>query len=103
MQMGPPRVVQTHQSEAARVAPPSVTAAFCSMRVRAISSGVSCSPRFVAPIASATRASGIAGLMPNYALERSVKGLCKRAAGARTIIAPAARWYGLARPAQRGR
>ena len=34
---------------------------------------------------------------PNYALERSVKGLSERAAGAQTIIAPAAR-----RPASRG-
>ena len=39
----------------------------------------------------------------NYALERSVKGLRERAAGAQTIIAPAARCAGLARPAQRGR
>jgi hypothetical protein len=41
--------------------------------------------------------------MPNYALERTVKCLSKRAAGAGNIIAPAARWFGLARPAQRGR
>jgi hypothetical protein len=41
--------------------------------------------------------------MPNSALERTVKGSSERAAGARTIIAPAARWFGLARPAQRGR
>jgi hypothetical protein len=39
----------------------------------------------------------------NYALERSVTALSERAAGAQTIIAPAARCYGLARPAQRGR
>jgi hypothetical protein len=39
----------------------------------------------------------------NYALERSVKGSSERAAGARTIIAPAARGFGLARAAQRGR
>jgi hypothetical protein len=39
----------------------------------------------------------------NYALERSVIGFSERAAGARTIIAPAARWFGRARPAQRGR
>ena len=39
----------------------------------------------------------------NYALERSVKGSSERAAGARTIIAPAARVMRLARPAQRGR
>jgi len=32
-----------------------------------------------------------------------VKGLSERAAGAQTIIAPAARWLRLARPAQRGR
>jgi hypothetical protein len=41
--------------------------------------------------------------MPNYALERTVRRLSGRAAGARTIIAPAARRFGLARPAQRGR
>jgi hypothetical protein len=40
---------------------------------------------------------------PNYALERSVKRLHERAAGAQKIIAPAARWYGFARTAQRGR
>jgi hypothetical protein len=40
---------------------------------------------------------------PNYALERSVKGLCERAAGARRDLTPAARWNGFARPAQRGR
>jgi len=39
----------------------------------------------------------------NYALERSVTGFRERAAGARTIIAPAARRPRLARPAQRGR
>jgi hypothetical protein len=39
----------------------------------------------------------------NYALERTVKGSSKRAAGARTIFAPAARRLGLARPAQRER
>jgi hypothetical protein len=36
-------------------------------------------------------------------LERSVRALSERAAGARTIIAPAARGPRLARPAQRGR
>jgi len=41
--------------------------------------------------------------LPNYALERSVTRWLWRAAGARTIIAPAARWPRLARPAQRGR
>ncbi len=40
---------------------------------------------------------------PNYALERSVMGWSTRAAGARKIIAPAARGSGCARPAQRGR
>ena len=40
---------------------------------------------------------------PNYALERSVTALSERAAGARTIFAPAARRPRLARPAQRGR
>jgi hypothetical protein len=39
----------------------------------------------------------------NYALERAGIGCGWRAAGAQNIIAPAARWYGLARPAQRGR
>ena len=39
----------------------------------------------------------------NYALERSVKGISERAAGAQAIVAPAARGFGLARPAQRGR
>ena len=39
----------------------------------------------------------------NYALERSVRGSSERAAGAQTIIAPAARRPRLARPAQRGR
>jgi hypothetical protein len=39
----------------------------------------------------------------NYALERSVTALSERAAGARNIIAPAARWPCIARPAQRGR
>jgi hypothetical protein len=39
----------------------------------------------------------------NYALERSVTALSKRAAGAQNIVAPAARWNGFARPAQRGR
>jgi len=42
-------------------------------------------------------------LISNYALERPVKGLCERAAGARTIIAPAARRSFCARTAQRGR
>ncbi len=42
-------------------------------------------------------------LTSNYALERSVRALSERAAGARTIIAPAARRPGCARPAQRGR
>jgi hypothetical protein len=42
-------------------------------------------------------------MTPNYALERSVRALSERAAGAQKIIAPAARWNGLARPAQRER
>ena len=41
--------------------------------------------------------------MPNYALERSVTALSERAAGAQTIIAPAARRPRTTRPAQRGR
>jgi hypothetical protein len=40
---------------------------------------------------------------PNSALERSVRGLSERAAGARDIVAPAARAPGCARTAQRGR
>jgi hypothetical protein len=40
---------------------------------------------------------------PNYALERSVRALSERAAGARNNVAPAARWPRIARPAQRGR
>jgi len=39
----------------------------------------------------------------NNALERSVTGLSEGTAGARTIIAHAARVMRLARPAQRGR
>jgi hypothetical protein len=39
----------------------------------------------------------------NYAFERTVKGWIQRAAGARKIIAPAARVSRLARPAQRVR
>jgi hypothetical protein len=42
-------------------------------------------------------------MTPNYALERTVRGLSERAAGAQDEFAPAARWFGLARPAQRGR
>jgi hypothetical protein len=42
-------------------------------------------------------------LKPNNAFERSVKGSSERAAGARKIIAPAARCPGCARTAQRGR
>ena len=42
-------------------------------------------------------------LLSNYALERSVNRCSERAAGARTIIAPAARRRGRARSAQRGR
>jgi hypothetical protein len=41
--------------------------------------------------------------MPNYALERSVKGLAVGAAGAWEILAPAAPAIGVLRPAQRGR
>jgi hypothetical protein len=42
-------------------------------------------------------------LLSNYALERSVRESSERAAGAQKILAPAARWPRLARPAQRGR
>jgi hypothetical protein len=45
----------------------------------------------------------VTDLTSNYALERTVKGLSERAAGARRNFTPAARWIGLARPAQRGR
>ncbi len=40
---------------------------------------------------------------PNYALEPSVRAMSERAAGARTIVAPAARCLRLALLAQRGR
>ncbi len=39
----------------------------------------------------------------NYAWERSVRGLAVGAAGARTIVAPAAHSRAVPRPAQRGR
>ncbi len=42
-------------------------------------------------------------LPPNYALERSVTGLAKGAAGARNIVAPAATTTAVPRSAQRGR
>ena len=42
-------------------------------------------------------------LLPNYALEQSVRGTSERAAGARIHFAPAARRPRFARPAQRGR
>jgi len=42
-------------------------------------------------------------VMPNYTLERAVTCSSERAAGARTIMAPAAPGECLARPAQRGR
>jgi hypothetical protein len=41
--------------------------------------------------------------LSNHALERTVIGLSVRAAGARRKFTPAARGFGLARPAQRGR
>jgi hypothetical protein len=41
--------------------------------------------------------------LTNNALERTVKGFRERAAGARRDFTPAARWFGLALPAQRGR
>jgi hypothetical protein len=43
------------------------------------------------------------GLVPNYALERSVKGLAVGAAGAQEIVAPAAHSSVFPRPAQCGR
>ncbi len=43
------------------------------------------------------------GVTSNNALERSVRGLGAGAAGARTIVAPAAPISGVPRPAQRGR
>ena len=42
-------------------------------------------------------------MLPNYALERSVTAFSERAAGARTIIVPAARRPGSCPAAQRGR
>jgi hypothetical protein len=42
-------------------------------------------------------------LLSNYALERAVRALSERAAGAQRDFTPAARRNGLARPAQRGR
>jgi hypothetical protein len=42
-------------------------------------------------------------MTPNNALERAVKALRERAAGARAMIPPAARIMRRARPAQRGR
>src|SRR5262245_22328390 len=42
-------------------------------------------------------------MMSNYALERSVTALSRRAAGARKTVASAAHGPGCARPAQRGR
>jgi len=45
----------------------------------------------------------VARLMSNYALERSVKSWGRRAAGARTIFAPAARYPRSTAAAQRGR
>ena len=42
-------------------------------------------------------------MTPNYALERTENGLSERAAGAQRDFTPAARRFGLARPAQRGR
>jgi hypothetical protein len=44
-----------------------------------------------------------ADVLSNYALERAVKSWNQRAAGARTIIAPAARWPSSCPAAQRGR
>lgn len=43
------------------------------------------------------------GLLPNYALERAVRGLAVGAVGAWEIIAPAAPATGVTWPAQRGR
>jgi hypothetical protein len=42
------------------------------------------------PFEVASNALFITGVPPNYALERSVRGFSERAAGAQTIIAPAA-------------
>ena len=51
----------------------------------------------------ANRITGSAGMLPNYALERSVKSLRVGAAGAREHCAPAAPGAALPRPAQRRR
>jgi len=55
------------------------------------------------PMVSATRASEIARLMPNYAFERTAKRRGWRAARVQRDFTLAAHWLGLARPAQRGR
>jgi hypothetical protein len=57
---------------------------------------------FVGPNSTATE-TVVRQVPPNNALERTVKGSSERAAGARNNCAPAARWLGLARPAQRRR
>jgi hypothetical protein len=59
--------------------------------------------RLVNPVELAIGSTRTARMLPNYALERSVNCWGKRAAGARTIIAPAARRPRIARTAQRGR
>jgi hypothetical protein len=57
---------------------------------------------FVGPNSTATE-TVVRQVPPNNALERTVKGSSERAAGAQRDFTPAARWFGLARPAQRGR
>ena len=105
MNFEPKRLVSApvNRSAVPPVARAKALVAFCSIGVRNIPTGVSCSPRAVAPVVRATMASGITGLMPNYAFERSVKGCGWRAARVQRDFTLAARWYGLARPAQRGR
>ena len=58
---------------------------------------------FVEPVASATIVTGIAGMMPNNAFERTVTGWAVGAAGASEIVAPAAPGNCRRAAAQRGR
>ena len=57
----------------------------------------------VVPVASGYRVTGSAGMLPNYAFERAVKGWALGAAGAAEILAPAAPGNCRRAAAQRGR
>jgi hypothetical protein len=59
--------------------------------------------RLVNPVVSGYFVTATAQMLPNYALERSVKSKQQCAAGARNNFAPAALGPRLARSAQRGR